>query len=174
MTGRAYAFIRWSGAPVGPVNFGHVGWGFEIPAKTGASTFYCGSTENIAGSAQIYAPGDNGWWARLHTSEAAMFNEMRHSHLGSNNAYDEVVIIPMATSHSANAKATADQTRLEGYTLIGNNCMDHTGKVLEAYGVGWQPNGPMPWKQTHSAPAAWFQELAKYLVGSNQGHYQKL
>lgn len=157
--GKAYAFCRDNPPPL----VGHVGWGFE---KDGS--LIVGATErpmswpNIwqavrdLGLAFTEFPGeDNGAWMKTVSSlEEALpiFCSLGYKWW---KAYD------VAHPNPQSALSVAEKTKDTGWWLIFNNCLDHTGAVLEAYGVPWQqvggqPPDGMPWKQTNPAPIGWF------------------
>ncbi len=60
----------------------------------------------------------------------------------------------VAIAYPDNALAKARQLSANGYGALGNNCLDHTFRVLEAYGVK-----DLPWLQTHPSPNDWFAQF---------------
>ena len=136
-SGTAYAFIE----PAGAFLAGHVGWGF----KQRDGRFYYGSTQNWTRSMPYVEAGDdNGWWA-----EQGNFAAMRLAFRIRN--YYWFKAIPVAGFLPEVARLKADATRGMGYGLLGNNCMDHAFKVLEAYGTK-----NIPWPVAAVICNVWF------------------
>lgn len=171
MTGNFYFFINHEQA----MSFGHIGWGFDNP--DGSCTF--GSTDHIwkgvdwrneqaLQQAVSYicfsGPGNDAWVSkgRLATMLAAMRSGIADSK--PRIAYDGYKSIPVPVPNAQHAFTTAQEMDKKGWCLVNNNCLDHATSIANAYGVGWNSiplvsSDPMPWKQTHWAPNAWFDAL---------------
>lgn len=142
MTWNAYAFIDSDNA----LGAGHVGWGFSL---NDGGTYYFGSTQNYWNGNPIntvFVPpgGNTDWWAKT-GSEREMLAAMRAR---SYNAY-RVVDVPSPDPIAA--RHIADESKNWGFTGIGNNCLDHAYRVLEAF-----KTPGMPWPLTHPFPNQWF------------------
>lgn len=153
---RAFAFVRWKN-PILGVDVGHVGWGFELPD----GRFCCGATENVDAHFQIPPGQRNEAWYKLVPNLQAMLQEMRLPHFGEGNQYNAYKCVSLTNAYPDRAYAQAKQNLERGFGGLGNNCLDHMGHVLEAYGVPWHDRGGnprwgMPWKQTNPAPNQWF------------------
>lgn len=139
-TGRALVFLRRDGAPLPPGCAGHTGWGFQI--EDGGYIF--GSTENTSGAPVIAAGSDNGaWHGRGSLDDAVKAMRKRH--------YDAWKLASFRNGNPAAAWKRAQEMEASGYVALGNNCLDHTFRVLESYG---QPD--LPWPMTHPSPNDWF------------------
>jgi hypothetical protein len=138
--GLAYVFLRKDGAAVVGFFAGHVGWGFQV----GEDRFFCGSTENTSGAPFVAPGGDNGWWGQ-EASKEEMFDLFRQLN------YDAYKVGTVRNSKPEAAKSAAIASKGWGYKGLGNNCLDHVWRILDAYGdVG------LPLAQTHPAPNDWF------------------
>ncbi len=140
-SGKAYSFIK----PQNVAGLGHIGWGFQLSD----GSFYAGSTENyVKGIIRTYiilAGQDNDFWGEMFLSESAMFAKFKQ--LG----YDRFKSVNVSNPNIAFAKRRAEETKMNGFQGISNNCLDQTYHVLEGYGVK-----DMPWKQTNPTPNGWF------------------
>ena len=150
--GMAYVFLRKDGAilPSGPA--GHVGWGVHM---IDGPKWFCGATENSSGGL-IVPPGQNtdGWYKEV-ASEAEMLDLFRV------RLYDAYKVASVRSPRPAAARVIGEKAPTFGYTGLFNNCLDHTFKVLGAYGdLG------MPWPQTNPVPSHWF--------GAYLGEYRNL
>lgn len=134
-----YIFLR----PYDVFLAGHVGWGFHL----GNSRYFYGSTETILGQVTPYiqAGQNNGWWGEEGTFEM-MLRAMR---VGKTKPYQKYKKVGVSGAKPAAAKQVALLTKLLGYGLIGNNCMDHSHMVLKAYGCSL----PLP---ISTFPNLWF------------------
>ncbi|WP_155128674.1 hypothetical protein [[Actinomadura] parvosata] len=157
--GQACVFLEPEGAPV-PVlgNVGHIGWGFLV---AGSDQWIYGSTENPNGDYQIYAPGFNGAWS-AQGNYASMLNDFvtqRHfpataKQPGPAHPYTSYKCVKTDGSSVGAAKTAASGNLTAGYTGIGNNCLDATIRVLNAYGVPGLPSASF-----YPYPNNWFNAL---------------
>lgn len=160
----AYAFCRDNPPPV----VGHVGWAFEKGGR-----IIAGATERwitcpdiwrilvpiAAGRPELilikFQGEDNAAWIDSFQNIEEVRERFRRLGYKWWKAYE------VSSPHPDSAYTAATKTKDKGWWIFGNNCLDHAGEVLEAYGVPWQrpggepPNG-MPWKQTNPAPIGWF------------------
>ena len=150
--GAAYVFV----SPNNAVMQGHVGWAYvnndgsySYGATDAPLDFFKGKT----GVAILPGVDSNVPWRGRAATEAEMFNQFR-GHYSANVPYSEVKMTFVLSRNEGLANQRADQIKNVGYTLVGNNCMDHTYTVLAAYGVN--EGEVMQWKQTHPAPNSWF------------------
>ncbi|UXY32399.1 hypothetical protein [Streptomyces sp. HUAS TT20] len=141
MDGYEFVFLRRDGAPLPPGRAGHVGWGFLLAD----GDFYAGSTENFGGAPVIPPGGQNGWWAKRFASADEMLSEFR------SRRYHALKQCRVNDADWAAAEAKAKETGSSGYSAWANNCLDHTYRILEAYG-----DDGLPWPLTHPAPNDWF------------------
>lgn len=162
--GEVCAFIEPDGGTVLGNNFGHIGWGFLIG---GTDQWIYGATENPNGTYQINAPGFNGAWKRQGTW-AQMIDDFTFqydypSHAVNSNSdspepahpYTMYKCETTSTSSVGAASTAATNNISAGYTGLGNNCLDATYRVLNAYGA---PN--LPWPSTHPRPYQdWYSSL---------------
>lgn len=140
--GLAYVFVRRNAAIL---HAGHVGWGFQLED----GHFFCGATENPSGNALVLPGCNNGWWGKKVLSQEEMFTEMRA------RMYDEYKWFEVINANPVQAYKAALATSKWGYTVLGNNCLDHTYAVLFAYKVK-----NLPLKQFNVAPNDWYDKLA--------------
>lgn len=135
--GVAYTFL----APNHAGWMGHVAWGFVMDD----GRYYAGSTDG----------GSNPWSFVLRTytfnSQAEMLKRFK-TYFSSPWDYTEYRFAVTPSRNVASAKNQVSQ--ISSYFLGGNNCMDHTYKVLNAYGMR-----NMPWTQTNWAPRKWFADF---------------
>jgi hypothetical protein len=162
--GEVCAFIEPDGGTVLGNNYGHIGWGFLI---AGSSSWIYGSTENPNGTYQIDAPGFNGAWKQQGTW-TDMINDFTfqydypsHSRdVRSNSPYPAHPYTQYKCELTSGSSVTAainaaDNNITAGYTGLGNNCLDATYRVLNAYGA---PS--LPWPSTHPRPYQdWYSSL---------------
>lgn len=142
--GHFYYFLRRPG----PAGAGHMGWAFETAAelRTNPPPAACparptriwlgGSVENTA-----LLDGRNDYWRMIFGSEAQLIAEMRNPvnaaallGLQSLDAYTAYKKIPVSVAKAVEAERVSEQH--QGYGLFGNNCMDNSVKVADAYGAG--------------------------------------
>jgi hypothetical protein len=162
--GEVCAFIEPDGGTVLGNNFGHIGWGFLV---AGSSSWVYGATENPNGTYQIDAPGFNGAW-KAQGTWTDMINDFTHQYDYPSHSKDSASNAPypahpyteykceLTSGSSVGAAITAATNNIgAGYTGLGNNCLDATYRVLNAYGA---PN--LPWPSTHPRPYQdWYSSL---------------
>jgi hypothetical protein len=135
---------------------GHVGVGFWIfetkPNGNIEQSWYIGGLENEGGSAIVAPGGQNGGWFRKVGSDRAMIRIMKEVY-----GYDFSVYRQVSPNLNRinNARSILSDLPRRGYTLFGNNCMNATFDVLNAFGGG------LSWPSIPSnyGPNAWFRKL---------------
>ncbi len=145
MEGFSYVFLRKDGAPLPMGCAGHVGWGFTATKSANDIDAICGSTENTSGSAIVLPGHDIGYWDARVDHENQMFA------LFKKRGYHAFKKAKVPTVDADAALQMAHQQSQSGYSAIGNNCLDHTFRILEAYGVKG-----LPWPLNHGSPNEWF------------------
>jgi hypothetical protein len=148
MTGKgvAYVFI----APRMAVLQGHVGWGYMLDD----GTYSFGATDAPGFNVTIRpGPDSNSPWRQTAVTEREMIDAFKN-HYKDSDTYNEYKRTFVMRRSSLNAEDKQWAIRYRGYGLFGNNCLNHTYDVLEAYGV--DKNRVMPWLQTRPAPNSWF------------------
>lgn len=138
--------------PNEPLELGHVGWGFQN--SNGSWTW--GATET-SGVAKM--PGtDNGTFVETGSKEQ-MLSAMRSGNRKNGKRYFPYYSYKMLRATMPNpdaARFVADSLKDVGYTVIGNNCMDHTIRVLNQFST--VPMFPLPGTGPNPmwAPRFWF------------------
>ena len=148
MTGKgvAYVFI----APRMAVLQGHVGWAYMLDD----GTYAFGATDAPGANVTIRpGPDTNSPWRQTAVTEREMIDAFKN-HYSDANTYNEYKRTFVMKRSASNAESKQWTIRYRGYTLFGNNCLNHTYEVLEAYGV--DKSRVMPWLQTRPAPNSWF------------------
>jgi hypothetical protein len=157
--GQACVFLEPDGAPV-PVlgNVGHIGWGFLV---AGSDQWIYGSTENPNGDYQIYAPAFNGAWSAQGDRARMIDDFVTQRHFPATtrtprpqHPYTTYKCVKTNTSSVGAAKTAASGNVTAGYTGVGNNCLDATIRVLNAYGVPGLPSATF-----YPYPNNWFNTL---------------
>lgn len=125
-----------SGATVGPVNFGHVGWAFQV---AGSGEWYYGATENGGGNAYVAPGGDTESWYATGTQSqmfAAFRNAGYYHSAGYYTQWRCHTIAQTAVGAAINEIATQDAS---GYVFPTDNCLTKSVAILDAYGenLGW-------------------------------------
>ncbi len=161
--GQACVFLQPDGAPVPLLgNVGHIGWGFAV---AGSDQWIYGSTENPNGDYQIYAPAFNGAW-KAQGDFARMLNDFTtQPHFPATakqpvpaHRYTTYKCVKTAGSAVGAAATAANGNATAGYTGIGNNCLDASIRVLNAYGVPGLPPAvfyPYPNNWVNALGAGW-------------------
>jgi hypothetical protein len=128
--------------------------GFEIAA----GRFFYGGTE-ITGTI-VALPGQDNKWFGLEGNEAEMLNAMKTgSHQGGSRfVYHAYRYVNVPRPNPAAGRHMALESRNWGYTAIGNNCMDHTYRVITAYASG--DGNLLPWPLTHPAPNNFYDSIS--------------
>lgn len=146
---KAYAFIRKDGAPLPPGCAGHVGWAITLDD----GGILAGSTENQSGLPLVPPGHPNGAWATEFAGEDELLADLR-AETAVHPAYDGVTVLGVRHPRPGPAAELGRAIVGWGYTAVGNNCLDHTFKVLVAYG-----EDGIPWPSTHPSPNDWFAVL---------------
>lgn len=172
MSFKAAAFVRWSGAAVGPIHLGHVGWGFQISE----SQFMCGSLENVAGDMFRFGPGNTGaYWYTCTSSFGGMIGAMRDMNAGNSllhlsgdkrlPKYDEYKYFDVNRPNVEVAKQIAFAAARPGifqttYVVLGQNCLDLTNNILYNYGY-FGPFGMLtaPLPSRTLSPSVWYNAI---------------
>jgi len=148
-------------APNGAFGLGHVGWAYQV---AGTPTYVFGSTEGRGAAAHIPAGQPNGYWSATGTY-SAMLATFRVKNGG---YYTEYKCESTGGSAVGAANAAAAAPARAGYDVIGNNCVDHTIRILGAYGApaltpAWQYPAPFEWfnELRSSGPGGW--SVVQYL-----------
>ncbi len=141
--GVAYVFVNPNLAAMQ----GHIAWAYMLDDGTYAH----GETMAPGGRLTIPAGRDTNSPRRdkAHT-EREMLDYLRDT----GYHYTEYKRTFVMRRNARAAEAKAEEIRDWGYGLYGNNCLDHTYAVLEAYGV--DKSRVMPWKEFRPAPNSWF------------------
>jgi hypothetical protein len=134
------------------VNVGHVGWGWQI---NGTGTYVYGATEGQAGASNIPKGQPNGFWEEQGSNEV-MKNAFKSRDYVSYNC-EGVENINVSAAYT-----TASETKVAGYNILSNNCLDHTIAILTAYNAKGLPSD-----NTFPTPKDWFEELG--IEGNNIG-----
>lgn len=141
--GVAYVFVN----PNQALMQGHIAWAYMLDDGTYAH----GETMAPGGNLSIPAGRDTNSPRRDRAdTERQMLDHLRNT----GYRYTEYKRTFVMQRNASAAEAKAEELRSVGYGLYGNNCLDHTYAVLEAYGV--DKSRVMPWKQTRPAPNSWF------------------
>jgi hypothetical protein len=186
------AFIRWSGAPFLTTNFGHVAWAFEESSGSFVcGSFENVGGGPVVRSTQ--AENEGAYWMARVGGLSGVLNEMRYIPFANQKlktqlaaakikqlpGYDEykmfnVVVkaggkvlgfIPWEEDFKPDpARALAEAQRWgASYTLVAENCLDNTYKVLNAYGARENARALMMPTLTKPStawtPAGWFRAL---------------
>lgn len=136
-----------------PLEAGHVGWGFKL-----SNGNWCwGATENAGFPPFIPPPFPNGAFVEQGTKDE-MLRAFRDGHRKSGNGkpwrYERMKLIRALNPHPEAAEIFSRSLPTTGYNLIGNNCMDHSVRILNVY--GGLPIVPIPITQ---GPHAWFPRI---------------
>lgn len=128
--GPAYALgsgeVCMFNAPNAAAGLGHVGWAFEV-GSSGKWIF--GATDDDAAGDPYVAPGSyNGAWVGS-GGFGAVSSAFRASTIG----YTRYRCHATPTSAVGGAEQQASAAKGWGYTLIGNNCLDHAYRILTTY-----------------------------------------
>lgn len=156
MTGQAFIFINYLQA----LRFGHVAWGFAT-----ADGRYCyGSSDHLlkrpmsdlialAKYSHVPAGGDIDFWCEEGTYEE-MLEAMSQGH---HIRYHECKVIggDYVGDVSA-ARAALAEVKAGGWSVLANNCIHHTYKILRAYGVADSLLAPVLFQPWSMLPRKWF------------------
>jgi hypothetical protein len=149
-TGTGCMFNAPSGATVGGVDFGHVGWAFQV---AGSSTWVFGATENGGGNAYVPPGGDNESWHISGTESQmfAAFKDAGHFHSAGYYTRWRCHTIPNTAVGAANNEIATQAG--SGYFFPTNNCLTKSVAILNAYGEG------LGWPGYFQAPNNYFDNL---------------
>lgn len=149
-TGTGCMFNAPAGATVGGVDFGHVGWAFQV---AGSDTWIFGATENGGGNAYVPPGGDNESWNASGTQSDmfAAFKNAGHFHSAGYYTTWRCRTIP-STAVSAAINEIGVQAG-SGYVFPTNNCLTKSVAILNAYGEG------LGWPGYFQAPNNYFDNL---------------
>jgi hypothetical protein len=149
-TGTGCMFNAPSGATVGGIDFGHVGWAYQV---AGSSTWIFGATENGGGSAYVPPGGDNESWDTSGTESQmfAAFKNAGHFHAAGYYTQWRCHTIPNTAVGAANTAVGVQDG--SGYFFPTNNCLTKSVAILNAYGEG------LSWPGYFQAPNNYFDNL---------------
>jgi hypothetical protein len=149
--GAAYVFI----APRMALLQGHVGWAYI----NDDGTYSYGATDASKAFLGVIPPGvdSNEPWRGTARTEAEVFQAFKAHY--TTDTYNEVKHTFVAKRNQSQADHLSREIRNWGYTLPGNNCVDHTYKVLAAYGA--QEGQVLRSLQTRPAPNSWLRGMGK-------------
>ena len=142
MQGRAYVFRRRNSA----IHLGHVGWGIQTPGG-----YYCGATEGKGDRPSIPPGEDNGCWTQDCADERQMMAAMRRL------KYEDYKCIAVGECRPEAARNTADAQRTGGYSIAGNDCLDHVVAILRNYGLSDEDAPLARW--LNAEPNYWFERF---------------
>ncbi len=151
-SGRAYAFLRWSGAHARPGIVGEVGWAFEYNDRLGRFyCFYCGSTESYASSAP---PAGRVFRFEKCLTLPELIKAMSAAS-PDRPAFDEVKVFEVGDSQSELALQTVNQLATAADDVISRtDPLEHTREILTRYGVRSLAN-----TRGFNAPFLWYNML---------------
>ena len=156
MPGNFYLFINFNQA----LRLGHVGWGFQIDES---GLFLFGSTDHLyhhpwwdlpAWVDYLYvAPGEKtDFWCQT-GDEGTMLETM--SSTRAHIWYHACKKVKVGDASPAAARKTVDWLETAGWSLLVNNCVQHTYSIATEYGVG--RDMPDPWRSAvRQIPRVWF------------------
>lgn len=155
MKGAAYIFINYKQA----LKFGHVAWGFAL-----ADDVFCyGSSDHLLKRpmsdlaalvkySHVQAGGDIDFWSKR-GSEHEMTEEMRSGHHIRYHAYK---VIYLEEYHPDLALQEMEKVAAGGWSVLTNNCIHHTHRILQAYGLKEQILKPELFRPKSLMPKHWF------------------
>jgi hypothetical protein len=135
--GRVCMFNAPSGAKIGPVTAGHVGWAF----RGSGNWWYFGATENTSGKPKVPPGGDTGSWSASgnFAQVAAGFRNSGPGHAA--HYYTQYRCRNWPTSNASKAWREIGVQAHNGYNLFKNNCLDKSIAIFRAYGINNLPDG---------------------------------
>jgi hypothetical protein len=142
---------------------GHIGWGY---CQSGDNYVY-GSKEivydpNNPGGSIIVMPGHDNKMFDKQGSFEDMLNDMRHGGSGGQHpyfAYDYYKHLQVPDAKPDAAYQKAKDAYNDGYSLLGNNCMNNAFNVLRAYGAQNEVMGDPTFNPQNWTPVVWFASL---------------
>lgn len=157
LTGKGVAYVF--SAPRLAVFQGHVGWAYlgdDLTYHLGATDAPITKFSLFSGNLGLIipaSPGANSPWRMNASTEQDLYNDFRQ-HGGVTDSYSEFKTTFVMRRNSNGADGKANEAQNWGYGLVGNNCADHTYRVLEAYGV--DTGQVMRSLMQRGAPNSWF------------------
>lgn len=147
-------------APNAAASQGHVGWAFYEPGH--GDSWYYGSTDDNANGDFYVPPGSyNGAYIRHATAFYQVTSWFKYNHIG----YTGYRCKNTPTSAVGGAVQAGQAASGWGYTLIGNNCLNHAYRILTTYRGDAAPvPGSESWLNT---PNQYFWSLGSYGYGAN-------
>ncbi len=155
MFGEAFVFINYEQA----LKFGHVAWGFAVDEET-----YCyGSSDHLLKRpmsdltalvkySHVEPGGDIDFWSeRGHVSQ--MMETMTSGHHIRYHAYKSIGLREYSVEA---ALAEMEKVAAGGWSVLTNNCIHHTYRILKAYGVKDNLLLPQLSKPESLMPKRWF------------------
>jgi hypothetical protein len=161
-TGRACVFL----APGGAGGAGHVGWAFRAGDD---QHWYYGATQGT-GSPLVLPGGDNNAWVETGSFDQVLTGFASEADFHPAGYYTQYRCKNSTAANSTTANtdaaiAQAKDARNWGYALIGgNNCMNHTYKILKAYGTDL-PDPSQAILTVEWTPNVWFLKLGLPVYG---------
>ena len=116
-------------APNAASGFGHVGWAFEV--GTSGQWVFGATDDDPAGDPYVAQGNYNGAW-----SSSGNFNAALGTFRASTIGYTRYRCVNTPTSAVGAAVQQANAAPGWGYTLFGNNCLDHAYRILTTYRGG--------------------------------------
>jgi hypothetical protein len=134
---------------------GHVGWAFSEPGH-GDSWYYGATDDDANGDPYVPAGSYNG----AYISHAIAFSQVTSWFKANSIGYTSYRCMNTPTSAVGAAMQAGQAASGWGYTLIGNNCLDHAYRILTAYRGDAAPiPGSEQWLVT---PNQYFWSLGSY------------
>lgn len=157
MTGLAYIFINYKQAAA----LGHIGWGFQLDNKR----FLFGSTDHLIrhewwdfgawlNYLDVPQEGFTDWWAEQGALEK-MLDMMTGGH---HIRYHHYKVLAIENANPSRAEEAALTTREMGWSVLENNCVHQTYKIISAYGGSTHMADPCI-DLFSRVPKFWFQSL---------------
>ena len=154
--GKVCVFNAPSGFEVGPVEFGHTGWGYLI---AGSSQWFYGATENEMGQPVILPGHDIGYWDRHGTFQQMLnaFYNPSGPTLGRIGVGYYQTYKCYATGHSSVGAENIARlnVRCGGYLGLFDNSLDQTIYIIKTY----DSSIPVPSAADYPAPNDWYANL---------------
>jgi hypothetical protein len=151
-SGRAYAFMRWSGGQPLPGVLGEIGWAFEYNDRLGRfHCFYCGSTESrpVGGAAPKRV-----FWFEKCLSLPELIKTMSVGS-GERAGFEEVKVFEVGDAQSELALQILNQlAATPEEALRRTDPLEHTREILTRYGVRSIAN-----TRGFNAPFLWYNML---------------
>jgi hypothetical protein len=149
---KGFVFARPSSPEVQGQEFGHVGWGFQISNNR----YMVGAVENYGGK-PVAPASESGFWA-AETAYPLNKHALGPRDLGSR--YDIYKELPVSSPNLHAALEMQEWVSRQPYKVLGQNCMDATAQILQAYGVKGLPDTS---SMENYFPINWFRHLGSPL-----------